>query len=78
MNSKAAVALVCVGLGTGGLFGCAGGSQEAAAMPTPILCKTILDLTPVYVRYNEYLSELKKRGEDCSQYLGDTQNVRIR
>lgn len=60
------------------LTGCAGGAEEAASMPTPILCKTILDLTPAYVRYNEYLSELKKRGEDCGQYMGATQNIRVR
>lgn len=60
------------------LSGCAGGAQEAAAMPTPILCKTVLDLSPIYVRYNEYLNELKKRGEDCHQYAGTTTNIRIR
>lgn len=60
------------------LSGCAGGAQEAAAMPTPILCKTVFDLSPAYVRYNEYLNELKKRGEDCHQYAGSTTNIRVR
>lgn len=60
------------------LNACAGGAREAAAMPTPILCKTVLDLSPTYVRYNEYLNELKNRKEDCAQYVGTTQNIRVR
>ena len=60
------------------LSGCAGGAREAAAMPTPILCKTILDMSPLYVRYNEYLDELKNRKNDCGKYVGETRNVRIR
>lgn len=60
------------------LSGCAGGADEAAAMPTPVLCKTVLDLSPAYLRYNEYLAELKKRGTDCSEYMGSTQNIRMR
>ncbi len=60
------------------LASCAGGAQEAAAMPTPILCKTVLDLSPTYVRYGEYLAELKKRNEDCGKYFGETRNIRVR
>lgn len=60
------------------LAGCAGGAQEAAQMPTPILCKTIMNLTPNYVFYNEYLAELHKRNEDCSRFMGQTQTLQIR
>lgn len=68
------IALVGVTL----LAGCAGGAREAAQMPTPILCKTILDLSPTYVRYSEYIAELNARKEDCAKYVGDTQNIRVR
>lgn len=47
-------------------------------MPTPVLCKTILDLSPTYVRYSEYLGELNSRGADCGEFMGDTQNIRVR
>lgn len=60
------------------LAGCAGGAEEAAMMPTPVLCKTILDLSPTYVRYSEYLGELNSRGADCGEFMGDTQNIRVR
>jgi hypothetical protein len=60
------------------LSGCAGGAQEAASMPTPILCKTVLALSPVYLRYNEYLNELKKRNVDCSEYMGTQSTIRVR
>lgn len=65
-------------LGLMALAGCVGGAERAATLPTPILCKTILDLSPIYVKYDEYINELKKRGEDCGEYLGDTQNIRVR
>ena len=51
------------------LTGCAGGAQEAAAMPTPILCKTVFELSPIYLRYNEYMNELKRRNVDCGEYM---------
>lgn len=60
------------------ISGCAGGAEEARQMPTPVLCKTILDLSPTYVRYDEFLAELNNRGEDCAEYLGETQNIRVR
>lgn len=60
------------------LFGCAGGAKQAQQMPTPVLCKTILDLSPTYLRYGEYLAELKSRGEDCAEFLGETKNIRVR
>jgi hypothetical protein len=60
------------------LAGCAGGAQEAASMPTPILCKTVLDLSPIYLRYNEYMNELKKRNADCSEYMGSQSTIRVR
>jgi hypothetical protein len=66
---------ICLALSTAG---CAGGTQEARLMPTPILCKTILDLGPIYIRSGEYLAELKGRGSDCSEYLGSTSNIRVR
>lgn len=65
-------------LGFLALAGCVGGAERAATLPTPILCKTILDLSPIYVKYDEYINELKKRGEDCGRYMGDTQNIRVR
>lgn len=60
------------------MTGCAGGAEEAALMPSPILCSTIMDLSPAYVRYGEYLAELRRRGEDCSSYVGDARTVRLR
>lgn len=57
---------------------CAGGAKEAAMMPTPILCKTVLDLSPTYVRYNEFMAELNKRKETCAKYVGETNNIRVR
>lgn len=70
-------ALVVTALGFT-MTGCAGGAEEAALMPSPILCSTIMDLSPVYIHYGEYLAELHRRGEDCSSYVGDAQTVRFR
>lgn len=72
MTRLFAAAVACL------LAACAGGTQEARLMPTPILCKTILDLGPVYLRSGEYLSELRNRNADCAQYLGVTTNIRVR
>lgn len=60
------------------LAACAGGAEEASKMPTPVLCKTVMDLSPGYIRYNEYLDELKKRNTDCSKFVGSTNNIRVR
>lgn len=67
--------IVLVGLS---VSACAGGAKEAAMMPTPILCKTVLDLSPTYVRYHEFMAELNKRKETCAKYVGETNNIRIR
>lgn len=60
------------------LTACAGGAERAAKLPTPILCKTILDLSPTYLLYEEYLAELEKRNEDCGKHIGETENIRVR
>jgi hypothetical protein len=48
--------------------GCAG-AQKIAIMPTPIICKQLLELDPTYVGYGEYLNELRNRGADCAEYM---------
>jgi hypothetical protein len=58
------------------LCACAGGTQEAALMPTSMLCQTIIDLGPQYLRINEYLVELHRRGGDCE--VGETTTIRVR
>lgn len=69
----AAAIATCTVLGA-----CVGGAERAATLPTPILCKTIMDLHPSYIMYDEYIAELQKRGEDCGKYMGETQNIRVR
>lgn len=60
-----------------GLSACAGGADRAATLPTPILCKTIFDLSPTYVMYDEYIAELNRRNTDCKEYVGETKNIKV-
>ena len=65
-------------LAMGSLSACAGGAAEFANRPSPILCEQAVSLSPVYVYYDELMAELNKRGEDCSEYMGNSKTVKIR
>lgn len=51
------------------LSACSNGAQFATTMPTPILCKAVLKLSPSYLGYGEYIQELNNRDEDCGEYV---------
>ena len=62
----------------GSLSACAGRAAEFADRPSPILCEQAVSLTPFYVYYDELIAELNKRGEDCSEYIGNSETVKTR
>ena len=60
------------------LTGCAGGAREFSNRPTPILCEQAVSLSPIYLYYDELMSELNKRGADCADFVGNTKTIKLR
>lgn len=54
-----------------------GGANKFATTPTPILCEQANAISAIALYYNELMSELNSRSEDCAEYFARNQSISI-